>query len=310
MNSAAMPERRQRIMSSSKWKPALSRIAILLSLLMAFGSVQSATPASGADASSQSIRIASFNIEVFGKTKAGNADVMCVLVDIVRKYDIVAVQEIKDINGKVPGLFLDDINESGDSYDVLVSERTGREKDDESSQEQYAYYYRTSAIAVLDKGILYDDSQSDHFQREPFVARFESRSGNFTFAMINIHTRPQRAVEEIGALGKVVEWARQRYAGEDDYIVLGDFNAGCGYASEEELQGLEISGLDYAWLVPHSADTNLAESRCAYDRIVISKEGTEDYAGVWDVDRAFTDKRISNHWPVWAEFHVDRDSGR
>ena len=107
--------------------------------------------------------------------------------------------------------------------------------------------------------------------------------------------------------GKVVEWARQRYVGEDDYIGLGDFNAGCGYASEEELQRLDISGPEYVWIVPHSADTSVAGSRCAYDRIVMDKDGNEDYACVWGVDWAFTDKRISDHWPVWAEFHVDRD---
>ena len=87
--------------------------------------------------------------------------------------------------------------------------------------------------------------------------------------------------------------------------MLGDFNAGCGYARKEELQGLEISGPDYVWIVPHSADTNLGKEACAYDRIVMDRRGTEDYAGVWEVDRAFTERRISNHWPVWAEFHVE-----
>ena len=155
--------------------------------------------------------------------------------------------------------------------------------------------------------MLYDDSEWDRFQREPFVARFAAKSGNFTFAMINIHTRPKSAVPEIGALHHVVKWARMRYPGEDDFIVLGDFNAGCTYASEEELQGIEISGPEYVWIVPHSADTNVAALMCAYDRIVMDEDGNEDYAGTWGVDRAFTDKRISDHWPVWAEFHVDRD---
>ena len=97
--------------------------------------------------------------------------------------------------------------------------------------------------------------------------------------MINVHMPPMRAVEEIGALHHVVEWARERYPDEDDFIVLGDFNAGCTYASEDELRGLEISGTDYVWIVPNSADTNLGELPCAYDRIVMDKRGVEDYAG-------------------------------
>ena len=94
-----------------------------------------------------------------------------------------------------------------------------------------------------------------------------------------------------------------------DYIVLGDFNAGCGYASAEELGQFDISGPDYVWIVPHTANTNVDGSRCAYDRIVMDRDGKEDYAGVWGVDRGFTDKRVSDHWPVWAEFHVDKDGG-
>lgn len=224
------------IMSTSKLRTVGVRLTILLSVLIPHGSAQSFTTASEGDTSGEPIRIASFNIKVFGQKKVGKADVMRVLSDIVRKYDIVAVQEIKDRKGEVPGLFLAAINDGTNAYGVLVSDRTGKEDDDKHSREQYAYYYRTSTIAVLDEGVLYDDSQSDHFQREPFVVRFATKSGNFTFAMITIHTRPESAISEIGALGKVVEWSRQRYAGEDDYIVLRDFNAGCRYASEEEIE--------------------------------------------------------------------------
>ena len=290
-------------------RTVLVRVAMLMSLMTTAGIVQAVSAASATDASPETIRIATFNIKVFGPKKAGKADVMAVLAGIVRKYDIVAVQEMKDRNREVPGLFLNAINGGGNAYGVLASERSGMQEDDKRSRELYTYYYRTSTIAVLDEGVLYDDSGADRFQREPFVARFAAKAGNFTFVTVNIHTPPKRAVAEIGALHHVVEWARKRYPGEDDFIVLGDFNAGCTYAREEELQGLEISGPDYVWIVPHSADTNLGERPCAYDRIVMDKRGTEDYARTWDVDRAFTEKRISDHWPVWAEFFVDRDGG-
>ena len=216
----------------------LVRVAMLMALIAAVGTVQSVPTASAAGASPETIRIATFNIKVFGPTKAGKPAVMGVLADIVRKYDIVAVQEIKDRKREVPELFLEAINDGGTTYGVLASERTGKQEDDKSSRELYAYYYRTSTIAVLDEGALYDDSEPDHFQREPFVARFAAKAGNFTFALVNIHTPPKRAVAEIGALHHVVEWARERYPDEDDFIVLGDFNAGCAYASEDELRGL------------------------------------------------------------------------
>lgn len=161
------------------------RVAMLMALVTAVGAGQAVSAASAADASPETIRIATFNIKVFGPTKAGKPDVMSVLAGIVRKYDIVAVQEIKDRKRKVPGLSLDEINDGRDEYGVLSSERTGKQVDDRYSLEQYAYYYRKSTIAVLDEGGLYDDSGSDHFQREPFVARFVAKAGNFTFAMVN-----------------------------------------------------------------------------------------------------------------------------
>jgi hypothetical protein len=41
---------------------------------------------------------------------------------------------------------------------------------------------------------------------------------------------------------------------------------------------------------------------CAYDRIVTTTATKGGFTGKWGVDRAFTDKAVSDHWPVWAEF--------
>jgi len=43
---------------------------------------------------SDSIKIASFNIQIFGQSKASNQEVMEILVQIIRNFDIVAIQEI------------------------------------------------------------------------------------------------------------------------------------------------------------------------------------------------------------------------
>ena len=173
-------------------RTVLVRVAMLMSLMTTAGIVQAVSAASATDASPETIRIATFNIKVFGPKKAGKADVMAVLAGIVRKYDIVAVQEMKDRNREVPGLFLNAINGGGNAYGVLASERSGMQEDDKRSRELYTYYYRTSTIAVLDEGVLYDDSGADRFQREPFVARFAAKAGNFTFVTVNIHTPLKR----------------------------------------------------------------------------------------------------------------------
>jgi endonuclease/exonuclease/phosphatase family metal-dependent hydrolase len=98
----------------------------------------------------------------------------------------------------------------------------------------------------------------------------------------------------------VFGWAKARYGPDATVIAVGDFNAGCGYASEEELDALPIHGEAYDWVVPHSADTNLADSTCAYDRIVVAAPEGTDLVDEWGVDRAFEGRNVSDHWPVWA----------
>lgn len=279
----------------------------LLTLALLIALSGHAQPADGPALPASTITIASFNIKQFGPSKSTKPEVMAQLVDIIRKYDLICVQEVKDASGQAPVRLLNALNADAPApYAMLLSERTGRQPDDRTSQEQYAYYYRNASIAVLDSGALYDDSPHDHFQREPFVARFKAVQGNFTFAAVAIHTRPEAAVAETAALHPAILWAQQRYPDEDDIIALGDFNASCSYATPQQLDSLVIRS-NYHWLVPDSANTNLSARHCAYDRIVITQGAMANYAGIWAVDRSFTDPAVSDHWPIWAAFYYGKD---
>lgn len=263
---------------------------------------------SPADEDAGTIRIATFNIRDFGPTKAGRADVMDQLATIVRRYDIVAVQEISDSRNRVPTLFLDHINAmAGPDYAMSISPRSGVHPDDRRSAEQYGFYWNTERIDLVPspEPALYPEPTDNVFDREPWVARFQVvGDGGFSFVLATVHTDPNDAVVEIGALHDVVGWARGRWSDEDDFIVLGDYNAGCGYATPDQLEALDLAGTDYRWIVPHTADTNFSpRSACAYDRIVTSANTALEWTGAWGVENdAFTDPRVSDHWPVWAEF--------
>jgi len=56
------------------------------------------------------IKIASFNIQVFGTSKLAKPEVMVVLTKVVRRFDIVAVQEIRSKDETVVPRFLQEIN--------------------------------------------------------------------------------------------------------------------------------------------------------------------------------------------------------
>ena len=250
------------------------------------------------------VRIGTFNIENFGWTKAndGRAEQ---LATIVAQYDIVAVQEISDVRNRVPTRFLEALNAaSADEWAFVASERSGRQPDDHSSAEQYAYFWNTDALEQIGDAALFDDEYNDHFQREPFAARFRARHGGFTFVLVTVHTAPNAAVAEIDALVQVVGLVETDMR-DRDVIVLGDFNAGCSYATPTQLDALALRGEDFVWIVPDDADTNVAATTCAYDRIVATRRAARHFAGTWGVDDEAFDPSVadlSDHWPVWATF--------
>jgi len=47
---------------------------------------------------------------------------------------------------------------------------------------------------------------------------------------------------------------------------------------------------------------------CAYDRIVITEDAEKDYADTFGVDTSITSALVSDHFPVWAEFHTNSDN--
>ena len=256
-------------------------------------------------------RIATFNIKIFGETKMGKADVVSELVNITLRYDMVVVQEIKDLDQTVPYDFLDAINaESNETYGLVLSERSGQQEDDQGGQEQYAFYYRTSRFNV-ESAWLHNDSQLDEFQREPFISTFQLLSDNGTvlenLTLITVHTKPANAVNETAALHNVVETYKTNTT-ESDIIILGDFNADCSYASTYELNQLDIRSPDYLWVVPDSADTTFSENtHCAYDRIVLTSDVDDRFFGRWGVDRNMSSSDVSDHFPVWFDLDIRED---
>ena len=218
-----------------------------------------------------------------------------------------AVQEIKDIDQTVPYDFLDAINNQSESvWAMQLSPRSGLQDDDRTSQEQYAFYYNTNVFEAIGNGTLYNDSVDDDFQREPYQARFAllnetGESTAFDLSLITVHTKPATAVEEINAMNQVATTYLADHPDEEDLVLLGDFNADCSYASEYDLSNSELGGGNYTWIVGNDADTTVAQSSCAYDRILTNGDLSGRLTGAWGIDRVFDDNNVSDHYPVWFD---------
>lgn len=244
----------------------------------------------------QAVTISTFNIQNLGQSKMHHPEVVASIVSVVRSYDIVAVQEISDYHGHTAQELTAQISAPGRPYGLSLSPRTGMQEDDVRKAEQYAFFYRSDLFQVLDSHV-YDDAQHDYFGREPWIVHFRHIPSNHTFTLVTIHTVPEVTVSEINALHYVVE---SIVAAERDVVVLGDMNASCGYANNNEVDKTLLHQPQYYWVVPNSADTNFAASSCAYDRIVLTNHLSTFYHGHWGINHSIT-REVSDHWPVWFQ---------
>lgn len=253
--------------------------------------------------SDDTVRLATFNIRTFGVTKMGKPEVVSELVEIFDRYDMVTVQEIKDINQEVPYRFLDELkNGSSEDWEMLLSERSGQQEDDIGGQEQYAVYYRNTAVHPVNDSKLYNDTLLDEFYREPFLTEFTvlTKNGelsNLTFLMLSIHTSPGVAVDELQSLSNLT----MTFPESKKLVILGDMNADCNYASLNELDALTIRKSNFTWVVPDDADTTFSSTRCAYDRIILDEQIASSYTGWWGIDREMSSSNVSDHFPIWFE---------
>ena len=254
------------------------------------------------------IKIAAFNIQVFGRTKRQKDYVMDVLTDIVREFDIVFIQEIRDASEETAPYFLQKINEmEGAEYRFVRSERLGRT----ASKEAYAYFYNSETVEFIeDSDYVYNDVD-DVFEREPYIASF--RSGNFDFTLVGIHTKPDDAYSEIGNLTHVVNSVLSENPNEKDIIVLGDLNADGTYFDEDDLTN-PFKASKFYWVITNDVDT-MTTTDYTYDRIVLmnatySQEYVEDSAGVFyfDIEYEISNspliEEVSDHYPIYAEYET------
>lgn len=250
------------------------------------------------------VRIASFNIQVFGVSKLNKPPVVQLLAEVIRRFDVVAIQEIRSADDAVMPRFVSLVNASGARYDFVIGPRLGRT----SSKEQYAFVYDTARIEVDPRFVYTVPDPQDRLHREPLVAYFRVRgpppSQAFTFALANIHTDPDETASELDALADVFVGIQRNGTGEDDVILLGDLNV-----NEYRLGNLgRLPGIRYA---VSGAPTNTRRDK-TYDNIVFDGRATVEYTGRWgvlDLMREFGLSRdqaleVSDHMPVWAEFTI------
>jgi endonuclease/exonuclease/phosphatase family metal-dependent hydrolase len=250
------------------------------------------------------IRVATFNIQVFGRSKISKPVVMEILTRIIQQFDLVAIQEVRSQDDDILPRFIEMLNAQGRHYDFVIGPRLGRT----SSTEQYVYVFDRETIEV-DRNQLYTiNDPDDVLHREPFVAWFRARAAPsdqaFTFSLANIHTDPDEVQQEVDVLDDVFYAVRNDGRQEDDVLLLGDFNA-----SDRQLG--QLGRVPNMAVALSNVATNTAGTK-QYDNIVFDRQATREFtgrSGVFDFLRAYdlsleAARDVSDHLPVWAEFSV------
>jgi endonuclease/exonuclease/phosphatase family metal-dependent hydrolase len=258
----------------------------------------------------QTLKIAAFNIQIFGKTKREKKDVMDVLIKIGQEFDVMLVQELKYADENTAPYYLEKINEAVgySKYDFKRSERLGRS----SSKEAYAYFYNTDKVEFIEgSDYVYNDTD-DVFEREPYIASF--RGGNFDFTLVGVHTKPNDADSEISNLPDVVDSILADNPNETDIIVMGDFNADGRYFNEDDSTN-PFKASKYLWVITNDMDT-MTKTNNTYDRMVmmnatLNHEYINSSATVFYFDTEYEISNeelvwdVSDHYPIYANFRTD-----
>ncbi|KAK7489000.1 hypothetical protein BaRGS_00019804 [Batillaria attramentaria] len=256
------------------------------------------TTVSQANNERQYLRIGAFNAKTFGRTKMSNPQNRDYFRQIVERYDVLLIQEVRDSTRLI----------------FVISQPLGRS----SYKEQYAFFYRKDRVIIFDQSQYAD--QQDVFEREPFsvlMAAMWSCTDNDEMShgtsdrlvLTGFHSTPRDATAEIGHLRDVLDNLRRQFGVQT--VVMGDLNADCRYSDNDDrvrAGDYLTTSTNYTWLIGDDIDTTTSNTtHCAYDRIIIpsalatqvvSGSATAFHFGDYLQLSAAQALMISDHFPV------------
>jgi hypothetical protein len=248
---------------------------------------------------------------------------LAVIAEIIRRFDVVAIQEVKRETAALRFL-LDEF--LGPEWGVMLSDVTAGAK---GNVERFAYVYDTRRVTpsgLAGEIVLpptADGVPVEQFDRTPYIVGFRARAERF--ALLTAHIRygdgPAARLSELRSLAdytarEIRDRAKSPGAEETNLIVLGDFNI-------DKRQGdpLFDTFISQGLWVPRAIrETRTTTGREAkhYDQIAWFRDdltllsqgraGVVDFVGAVFRDMSTTQMtyRVSDHFPLWTEFQSDR----
>jgi len=227
---------------------------------------------------SENIKVANWNLQILGDTKASNSELMNFYASVISNYDIIFVQEIRDSDTSAFYDLCDLLN----GFDCRASSRAGRS----SSKEQYGVIYK-KGIEIEDFKDFNPDNK-DRWERPPIEVTFDI--GGYELIIYNLHAKPDDVSSEMDYLSEIVETG-------GNVVIIGDLNADCNYYDNSE----ESEFGSWNWLISDNQDTTSSSTNCAYDRIILNDDANAEVISHGIYSKGIT-KEVSDHYLVWVEF--------
>lgn len=282
--------------------------------------------------------ICTWNLRAFGglvdKWRSGERDTpkrdllsLHCIAAIVRRFDVVAIQEAKgnlralrhmlDILGPEWGLILTDVTEGSRGND----ERLAFVFDTRRAKPSGLACELVVPREWLERGS--QDALREQFARTPYAVSF--LSNNQTFILVTLHVifgkNPAARVPELKAIAEyMAKWANDIHSWHHNLIVLGDFNidrhgdplyraftsTGLRTPTELNLVPRTIFGNSKSNFYDQIAWFTGEDGRRALTLGYRNNAGHFDFVKHvrTDLDKTALSWRISDHYPLWAEFHT------
>ncbi len=254
----------------------------------------------------QVIRGATFYIDDFNDEKMSNEDTVKILADIVRDFEVIAIEGIDDPDGSAMKILMDKINSGTDengqmyNYQYNLSEPVGKS----GSEEQYAYIYNRNLLYPSSIPRIYYD---ENFTNDPYLVAFRAYEGRGQVLFIMVSLDKMKVKQEIDAIPQLVEQIKTEYSGHENITVLGNFYVDQPYYDENSESPLKSE--NYIWIIPNNVSTTV-EGNHTYDQIIATANLRGSYAGkagVYNFSEIYglntsRSLEISGHYPVYVEY--------
>lgn len=252
-----------------------------------------------AQGSENCLRIMSWNIKDFGKTK--DSLELAFISDVIRSYDIVTIQEVVAGKGGPEAVvrLVQQLNSRENDWDYLLSRPTNG-----NGKERYAFLWKKTRVEALYDSLL--GPLDSLFEREPYFAVF--LTGSFRLGLAGFHAVPKRKKpeRENARLAQILDMFP-----DEHIIIAGDFNLSHTNSAFDSLRNRDMQAAIRTGKtslkregVPSSDGSHLSEF---YDNLFYPEKALRpDSSGIIDFSFQFSDLKaaiaISDHLPVWGCF--------